>query len=448
MRSQKRDLLQENYIKLSPQEKLEYIKLYILEFTESEMKTAVSQQQISEYYQHFKKQLKDAMNDAEIDISLTQFVSKLKNWKGKYFLERGLESDLKQIAWKIDKLTHLSLNFETLASFGIPPHLPKTEKAKGPFFEQTVGIKPELLKLLREGKHRVFVVYVSGSGLNNYGHALLFIEGVGFWHIDSPYGLSKYVSIPNFNTYRTVENKTILGLQEIQIKSYPAMVAKLNELCKNKWVWLGVRHNCLSFCHEAIIAGGYDPAKEAEFKDLFWMLPTDWLDRTNQADLLIEREKPAPKNSEDLINQALENGISTFGIVDYYLPDEVIKFLLYAVENMAELLSRQMKLVEQLPLEDEGFDISIGRDIDFVADRITKTLDNIIKKIQSPEYLPLYGRTVNQKYFKTHIADQIKPEIERAKHLYQTKKEHDHRLFAGTKLESPEEEKDKPKQEP
>lgn len=115
----------------------------------------------------------------------------------------------------------------------------------------------------------ISVVYVNGSRLNPFGHALLFLgKEVGYAQIERskrfPYfkGYPQFMSADEFNFYLKQQRKHIIAVQHVNMAggNLTRAVDKLDELLQKPWTWMGFRRNCLSFCKDVLRAGGYDCA--------------------------------------------------------------------------------------------------------------------------------------------------------------------------------------------
>lgn len=104
---------------------------------------------------------------------------------------------------------------------------------------------------------KVEMIVVSGSGINKYGHALLYVPKQGlYFQIAGIYTFPTMMDELGFNRYKTENAKRVLGRQ---IYSLPSPNGAYNELMlstSKKWVWGGVINNCATFVQDIIRAGG------------------------------------------------------------------------------------------------------------------------------------------------------------------------------------------------
>ncbi|MGI9274095.1 MAG: hypothetical protein ACR2PT_04445, partial [Endozoicomonas sp.] len=119
---------------------------------------------------------------------------------------------------------------------GIPPH------------EKQYYKKPRLV-VLKDG------------ATNRYGHALLAFG-------DPAVGDDRYVQISSANWYpEHLNDRQMMDYLEkwgnqvafeinLDCEDTEGMFSKLDQLSKNKWLWGGPLHNCMSFCKEVAKAGG------------------------------------------------------------------------------------------------------------------------------------------------------------------------------------------------
>lgn len=130
-------------------------------------------------------------------------------------------------------------------------------------------------------------VFVSGDGVNVYGHAIAHCIGGSdaYFHVvgdaDSPgwkyavnpgWGLGsrltgkpRYMDGAGFKRYLSETGKSEWGRVDGKITSAGGATAYLQKRCLSTWFWGAVAHNCVSFVREVIAAGGGSLAGDSNF---------------------------------------------------------------------------------------------------------------------------------------------------------------------------------------
>lgn len=108
---------------------------------------------------------------------------------------------------------------------------------------------------------RTEIVLVSGDWWNPCGHVLLSIGG-GFGHYfqystNDVYGYATYIdSEGSYQRYLRENKKTELKRKHLTIPNPQKAEERLKGLMNNKWLYLLVAHNCVTFVIEVVQAGG------------------------------------------------------------------------------------------------------------------------------------------------------------------------------------------------
>ena len=117
----------------------------------------------------------------------------------------------------------------------------------------------------------VFMVGVSGSGINLWGHAILFVpnvagsltEGLYFHVVGTDAGVFTAGEFPrcmpcyaDFQKYLSENGKTELFRKSYKLPNPQDAIDRLNELTAKPRVWLAIKHNCVTFVHAIVHAGG------------------------------------------------------------------------------------------------------------------------------------------------------------------------------------------------
>jgi len=124
------------------------------------------------------------------------------------------------------------------------------------------------------------VVYLSGAPINPYGHALLLAQDdqerpIGYFHVSTLYDHPAFLTPDNFQRYLHVHQQEVVDLQHIPKRHTPRQnltgqdsnsyetvdvlqaKEKLDDLCRKRWFWVMIKHNCLSFAKTVLKAGDY-----------------------------------------------------------------------------------------------------------------------------------------------------------------------------------------------
>jgi hypothetical protein len=93
---------------------------------------------------------------------------------------------------------------------------------------------------------------------NYCGHMLLNPGGKGQWylHVTRLYDYPLVMGESGFRGYLKAAKKLEMIRRHVMIPNPNGAKARLAELTKTRWLWLGTKHNCASFAEEVIRAGG------------------------------------------------------------------------------------------------------------------------------------------------------------------------------------------------
>jgi hypothetical protein len=107
---------------------------------------------------------------------------------------------------------------------------------------------------------QVNVIAVSGDGPNVCGHLLLHVpSGGGYYlHVAGLRDYPKYMTEDGYKRYLKDNKKTELRRVPVTIPNPGAAYLKFEELLSERWTWLGVPNNCVTFVEEILKAGGND----------------------------------------------------------------------------------------------------------------------------------------------------------------------------------------------
>lgn len=257
--------------------------------------------------------------------------------------------------------------------------------------EGLAGIVEE--NLLLDPQFRI--VYVTGSGPNVYGHALIFLGRAGFIHIDEVTGYPKHMTINQFNDYLTYYGKKILGIQKPPLDNINKSILKFMEMLHQKYEWYVVVHNCLTFCHQILEPGGFDPNRADEYRQLWLSLPTNYLERTRKEQLFLrpdfdEALRP-PFNENDIYTQ----NIATMKVLENYNPKDILRFVEYVLENAENVLLGQ-RVVLSLEADKKGTVKSAERLLNEAEENIKNKLLAIGAGVKG-EYSPLFTPEMQKK---------------------------------------------------
>lgn len=112
-----------------------------------------------------------------------------------------------------------------------------------------------LKELNFEEGDQLTLITVSGGGYNPYGHVLLKIGDKGYLEINTLYAKPRFLSAEEM-TASLRSSKTVMGIQQIDIKDPRVTEKAISYLSNKKWFWRVSHHNCLSFAQEVALLSG------------------------------------------------------------------------------------------------------------------------------------------------------------------------------------------------
>jgi hypothetical protein len=102
------------------------------------------------------------------------------------------------------------------------------------------------------------VVAVSGDGPNVCGHLLLYAgnqDGI-YFHVAGLRTYPHYMDPNGFRRYLRETGKRELARRLVDIPYPDKAYLELESQLADKWTWLVLPHNCVTFCEDIISAGG------------------------------------------------------------------------------------------------------------------------------------------------------------------------------------------------
>jgi hypothetical protein len=105
---------------------------------------------------------------------------------------------------------------------------------------------------------RTWVVVVSGSGPNSFGHMLLNTGGRGgkYFQVAGIYTTPLYMDEARYQRYLRESNKHEIRRFKVAIPDPAASQRKLEELLSQRWLWGVVVHNCEGLVEDIVVSGG------------------------------------------------------------------------------------------------------------------------------------------------------------------------------------------------
>ena len=102
------------------------------------------------------------------------------------------------------------------------------------------------------------IVAVSGDGPNICGHTLLNTGSRGgyYFHVAGLYDYPRYMSETDYRQYLDEAGKNELNRVSIEISDPTSALLYLEGTMSNKWFWMVLPNNCVSFVEEVLKAGG------------------------------------------------------------------------------------------------------------------------------------------------------------------------------------------------
>jgi hypothetical protein len=103
-----------------------------------------------------------------------------------------------------------------------------------------------------------YVVAVSGDGPNVCGHLLVCAGNRGgyYFHVAELHGYPRYMNEAGYRQYLRESGKIEVRRRRIELPSPNGALLYLEGLLAEKWTWLVVPNNCVTFVEEVIRAGG------------------------------------------------------------------------------------------------------------------------------------------------------------------------------------------------
>lgn len=105
----------------------------------------------------------------------------------------------------------------------------------------------------------IAVVAVSGDGPNVCGHLLLYsgpTRGGYYFHVAEFHGYPRYMSQSGYERYLKESGKREIRRRYLSLPNPQGALLYIEGLMANKWTWLVIPNNCVSFVEEVIKAGG------------------------------------------------------------------------------------------------------------------------------------------------------------------------------------------------
>ncbi len=334
----------------SDSEALQYEKAFLTDFFDKQS-TRLNLVTLQPIYQTARAEVAKAVDSGQLQAIVVKFTDSCRKWKGEW-VERGAKDKVLELAWQADKLALTLLNMPLYGDYSINLHYQQPiASTSTPFHTFATGLPTPFIAAVTRDP-RFAITYTSGSYLNNYGHALLFCGEAGFIHINAPTSLPRHMSIQQFNRYLKDEEKVLLGMMGTSVNKVNALIVHLNGMCQKKWTWFAVVHNCLTFTHEALKAGGYHVAEQAEFKRHTLKLPTKHLNTTKEQDLILAKKVSIPLRHFEPRSLAT-HAVDTLPVLENFHPDSIEQFVNYISEHPVKVLRQQGALANAGATHDE-----------------------------------------------------------------------------------------------
>ena len=113
--------------------------------------------------------------------------------------------------------------------------------------------------IVRVDFNEAFAVAVSGSGPNVCGHLLFFTPASGgyYFHVAGELrGYPRYMDEAGYKRYLRENNKTELKRVRVDLPNPDGATLFIEDTLAEKWTWLVLPHNCVTFVEGVISAGG------------------------------------------------------------------------------------------------------------------------------------------------------------------------------------------------
>lgn len=207
----------------------------------------------------------------------------------------------------------------------------------------TDGLPKEIIDKLLQN-FLVRILYVSGSGPNIWEHAIILLSDGNAIHVNGKEEYLELFNVEELNGFLTHYNKKVTGIQYVKLTNFNDVIVELDSRARKKWNWGGVVHNCLTFCHQILEAGGFKLEAYPEYKGLYFSLPRNFREKTRDADLQkgidIEAE-PRRAFIDSLKRTHNIPNIESLKIAENASPQEAIALLEYILDNVNDVLVKQ-----------------------------------------------------------------------------------------------------------
>jgi len=102
------------------------------------------------------------------------------------------------------------------------------------------------------------IVAVSGDGPNVCGHLIMYVGGRGgyYFHVAGVHNYPHYMNESGYRRYLRETGKTELRRRQVELPNPNGAMLYLEGLMAEKWTWMVLPNNCVSFVEEIIRAGG------------------------------------------------------------------------------------------------------------------------------------------------------------------------------------------------
>jgi hypothetical protein len=110
-----------------------------------------------------------------------------------------------------------------------------------------------------EFTHDASIVVVTGDGPNFCGHGLLNTNNCGGWYFHvtgEVYTQPWFMDAQGYGRYMRENGKQEIRRIPLLIKEPKKAREKLMDLLSQKWLWMGIPHNCVTFVETVASAGG------------------------------------------------------------------------------------------------------------------------------------------------------------------------------------------------
>ena len=276
---------------------------------------------------------------------LKEYLSTLEQYSIRYFVLGDIKGSIKNFCLELKACKNILQSFDYYCKHQIfiPTIISKkyyTTQEESLTYKKGLPdwIKNDVIK----GYRQFGICYVSGmKNINPYYHALLYIESIGFFHVDKLIDFPTHLTIEQFNGYIIREKKKFFGINFFELKNSENAITALDRLVREKWTWGGPVHNCFTFARTILEAGGCQLNNDIDFFKRFGIeLPKQFYQATSEKKFMHWNSNNASTISpEEIIKNTHFSKLD----LDTLTCSQKISLAEYILQNFIDVCSNQEK---------------------------------------------------------------------------------------------------------